>query len=63
MVAPVTIVTEQELIIVLTRATQCTRLALYALPGILFYTHVHVGSELKTRGMPYNECTMLLESH
>ena len=54
MVAAVTVVAEQELVVVLAGAAQGARLALDALPRILLHAHVHVGSELETGGMTYD---------
>ena len=53
-VSAVAVVAEQELVVVLTGAAQGARLALDALPRILLYTHVHVGSELEAGGVTYD---------
>ena len=48
-VAAVTVVAEQELVVVLAGAAQGARLALHALPGVLLHTQQHVLSELKNK--------------
>ena len=53
-VAAVTVVAEQELVVVLAGAAQGARLALDALPRILLHAHHHVGSELEAGGMTYD---------
>ena len=50
-VASVAVVAEQQLVIVLTGATQCAGLALDALPGILLHTDQHVLGELEAGGV------------
>ena len=50
-VASVAVVAEQQLIIVLTGATQAAGLALDALPGILLHTDQHVLGELEAGGV------------
>ena len=45
-VAPVTSITEQELVIILTCATQGAGLALYALPGVQLHVVHHARGEL-----------------
>ena len=48
MVPAVAVITEQELVIVLTGATQGAGLALDALPGVLLHADHHVWGELQT---------------
>ena len=48
-VAPVTVVAEQQLVIVLRGAAQGAGLALNALPRIRLHHDLHVGRELQTR--------------
>lgn len=50
-VAAVTVVTEQHLVIIVAGATQAAGLALNALPGILLHRHDHVVSELQAGGV------------
>ena len=52
MIASVAIVTEQQLVVVLTGPTQGAGLALDALPGVLPDTDQHVVRELEAGGMP-----------
>jgi len=47
-IAPVTIITEQQLVVILTGPTQGAGLALDALPGVLLDTNHHVVSKLQT---------------
>ena len=47
-VAPVTVVTEQQLVVILRGAAQTAGLTLYALPGVFPHAHLHVGRELQT---------------
>ena len=54
MVAAVAIIAEEEFVVVLGGSAQSARLALDALPRILLYAHVHVGSELEAGGMTYD---------
>ena len=51
MVASVAVVAEEQLVIVLTGATQCAGLALDALPGVLLHTDQHVLGELEAGGV------------
>ena len=51
MVASVAVVTEQQLVVILTRPAQGAGLALDALPGVLPDADQHVLSELETGGM------------
>ena len=51
MVTSVAVVTEQQLVVVLTGPTQGAGLALNALPGVLLDTDQHVLSELETGRM------------
>ena len=53
-VSPVTVVTEQQLVIILRGAAQAAGLTLDALPGILPHTDLHVGRELQTARMTCN---------
>ena len=46
-VPSVTVITEEQLIIILTGAAQCTGLALDALPGVLLHADHHVVGELQ----------------
>ena len=50
-VAPVTVVTEQQLVVVLARPAEGAGLALDALPGVLPDTDQHVVRELEAGGM------------
>ena len=52
-VASVTVVTEQQLVIVLTRPAEGAGLALDALPGVLLDTDQHVLSELEAGGVAW----------
>ena len=47
MVAAVTIVTEEQLVVVLRGAAEGARLALNALPRVLLHTDLHVVCELQ----------------
>ena len=47
-VTPVTVVTEQQLIVILRGAAQTAGLTLDALPGVFPHTDLHVGRELQT---------------
>ena len=47
MVPSVTIITEEQLVIILTGTTQGAGLALDALPGVLLHTDHHVVRELE----------------
>ena len=51
MVASVAVVTEQQLVVILTGAAQGAGLALDALPGVLLDADQHVFSELETGGV------------
>ena len=51
MVTSVAVVTEQQLVVVLTCPTEGAGLALNALPGVLLDTDQHVLCELETGGM------------
>ena len=51
-VAPVAVVTEQQLVVVLTGPAQGAGLALDALPGVLPDADQHVVRELEAGGMP-----------
>ena len=51
MVSPVTIVTEQQLVVILTGPAEGAGLALDALPGVLLDTDQHVLSELEAGGV------------
>ena len=50
-VASVAVVTEQQLVVILTGAAQGAGLALDALPGVLLDADQHVFSELETGGV------------
>ena len=50
-VTSVTVVTEQQLVVILTGPTQGAGLALDALPGVLLDTDQHVLSELEAGGV------------
>ena len=52
-VASVTVITEQQLVVILAGATQRAGLALDALPGVLLHADQHVGRELQTCGMAW----------
>ena len=51
MVSSVTVVTEQQLVVILAGSTQGAGLALDALPGVLLDADQHVFSELETGGV------------
>ena len=51
MVASVAVVTEQQLVVVLTGAAQGAGLTLDALPGVLPHTEQHVLCELQAGGV------------
>ena len=53
-VSPVTVVTEQQLVIILRGAAQAAGLTLDALPGILPHADLHVGRKLQTARMTCN---------
>ena len=50
-VSPVTVVTEQQLVVILRGPAQAAGLTLDALPGILPHADLHVGCELQTARM------------
>ena len=52
-VASVTVVTEQQLVVVLTRPAEGAGLALDALPGVLLDTDQHVVRELEAGGVTW----------
>ena len=55
-VASVAVVTEQQLVVILTGPAEGAGLALDALPGVLLHTDLHVVSELEARGMAWGAC-------
>lgn len=50
-IATITIVTEQQLVVVVRCSTNGAELTLYALPAISFHRYNHVGRELQTGRM------------
>ena len=59
-VASVTIITEQQLVVILTGAAQGTGLALDALPGVLPHADHHVPGELETGRVTCHDGDQLL---
>ena len=51
MVAPVAVVAEEQLVVVLRGAAERAGLALDALPGVLAHAHHHVLGELEAGGV------------
>ena len=52
-VTPVTVVTEQQLVVILRGPAQAAGLTLDALPGVFPHTDLHVGRELQTCRMAW----------
>ncbi len=53
MVAAITIVAEQKLVVVFARTTKRAGLAFNALPGVFSHGNNHIVRELKAGGMAY----------
>ncbi len=51
-VAAVTVVAEEQLVVILGGTAECAGLALDTLPGILPHAHHHVLGELEAGGVP-----------